>query len=291
MNHGVEYPMEQKLVASPAGGNIAYKVGGTGQPLLLIHGTGCSSAVWRRLVGEYMTEFRVIAMDLRGAGLSASFDGADSDYFKTMVTDIIAVLDGAGAARAHLSGHSLGGALALGLALEAPHRVRSLQLHSTWAKSDAVLKRISFDPVIKAVESGDEGLLTGFGLGLVLSNEYLEAREPSTVHQLVDDVLLGRNGGATRSGLLAHLRAGRDHDVGDSIADVRVPTLVTFAERDLDIPRWYSEALLDRLPNADSHFFQGPRASHFALWEMEALFIAATKEFLGSLNNGFDHEI
>ncbi len=107
--------------------DINYRQAGAGEDLVLVHGLGANMAfwparVWRSLAGSH----HVTAYDLRGHGYS---DMPPSGYTTAdMAGDLLGLLDRIGVERAHLVGHSYGGAVVLHFAVMHPDRVRSLTL-------------------------------------------------------------------------------------------------------------------------------------------------------------------
>lgn len=102
---------------------IFYSVHGAGSPLVLLHGWCCDGSDWAWLVPDLARQHRVIVMDARGHGHS----GPSVDYsFDTMVGDVVALLEELAPDGAVLSGHSLGGVVATGVALHRPDLVRAL---------------------------------------------------------------------------------------------------------------------------------------------------------------------
>lgn len=97
-------------------------------PLLLIMGAVYSSRMWYPAVPSLSRRHEVITFDNRGTGKSTATRYAS---IGDMAADALAVLDAAGADRAHVYGASLGGVVALELAFQAPERVRSLVLGCT----------------------------------------------------------------------------------------------------------------------------------------------------------------
>jgi len=106
-------------------------------PVLLIMGLGGSSRAWWRLL-PHLGPVPAILFDHRGTGRSDSIHRPFG--ISTLVDDALAVLDAAGAARAHVVGVSLGGFVAQNLALEHRGRVASLVLASTAAGGGLMLK-------------------------------------------------------------------------------------------------------------------------------------------------------
>jgi 3-oxoadipate enol-lactonase len=100
-----------------------------GEPILMIMGLAASSRLWYRLVPWISRRHRVLLFDNRGTGDSAPVRSRLS--MAAMVDDAVAVLDDAGAERAHVIGASMGGMIAQQLALDHPDRVQSLVLACT----------------------------------------------------------------------------------------------------------------------------------------------------------------
>ena len=123
-------------LARRPGARIWWDQSGTGDPVLLIMGHAYGAGMWHRTVPELAASYRVIGFDNRGVGRSSDPPGPYS--VPLMAEDALAVLDAAGAASAHVYGVSLGGAIALQLALDHPGRVRSLILGCTAASAGGV---------------------------------------------------------------------------------------------------------------------------------------------------------
>jgi 3-oxoadipate enol-lactonase len=102
---------------------------GEGEPVLMLSGLGYASWCWEDLMSHLRRELRVIALDNRGTGRSAKPAGPYS--IEMFADDAAAALDGLGVASAHVIGNSMGGYIAMMLAVRHPHRVRSLLLTNT----------------------------------------------------------------------------------------------------------------------------------------------------------------
>ena len=113
-----------------AGASIYWRATGKGEPLVLVMGLGCSSALWFRLAPRLARHYRVILLDNRGAGKTA-VNNALVHRVAVMASDIAAVLDAAGEKSAHVMGMSMGGMIAQEFALNHPARLRSLILAAT----------------------------------------------------------------------------------------------------------------------------------------------------------------
>jgi pimeloyl-ACP methyl ester carboxylesterase len=110
------------------GYSLHWEQTGTGSPVLLIMGAVYSSAMWYPALPALAAQHRLISFDNRGTGKSTWTPTAS---IADMTADALAVLDAADLERAHVYGISLGGVIALELALAAPERVRSLVLGAT----------------------------------------------------------------------------------------------------------------------------------------------------------------
>lgn len=98
-------------------------------PLLLLHGWGCSAFAWRYLAQPLAEAgWRAIAIDLRGHGLSDRPDDPAKYRSAGMVEHLAATMDRLGLASAPIVAHSMGGAVAMGLALRNPERVTRMAL-------------------------------------------------------------------------------------------------------------------------------------------------------------------
>jgi 3-oxoadipate enol-lactonase len=109
--------------------SLYYRARGNGDNLLLIHGLGSSGADWEFQVRALERHFRVIVPDLPGSGYSPPFD---EDFSISDCAEVLwALLDHLQVAQANITGFSLGGAVALEMALQRPQSVARLALINT----------------------------------------------------------------------------------------------------------------------------------------------------------------
>ncbi|CAO3430112.1 alpha/beta fold hydrolase [Azospirillum doebereinerae] len=94
-----------------------------GTPLLVLHGLFGSARNWQTLARRFAESRRVYALDLRNHG---GAPWADSMTYEAMADDVLRFLDDRGFARAAVIGHSMGGKVAMTLALKHPDRVERL---------------------------------------------------------------------------------------------------------------------------------------------------------------------
>ena len=127
--------------------------------LVLLHGFGGSHAVWRRMLEHLGHAPHVIAYDLPGYGGSADFPDAGPP--KRAASAILQDLRESGVERAHLVGHSMGGAVAAICALLEPQRVAGLTLLAPGGFGPEINRRLlmrfaaaeSADAVLACLES------------------------------------------------------------------------------------------------------------------------------------------
>jgi pimeloyl-ACP methyl ester carboxylesterase len=117
--------LEERRVDA-AGVRVRYFAGGTGEPVVLLHGLGGAAANWVELLPELAERRRVLALDLPGHGGSGrlSSNATMSDFAAV----VAAVIEAEDAAPAIVAGHSFGGLVALRLAYRRPELVRGLLL-------------------------------------------------------------------------------------------------------------------------------------------------------------------
>jgi pimeloyl-ACP methyl ester carboxylesterase len=109
------------------GVGIEYEVTGEGRPVVLLHGFPDSGRLWRHQVPVLAEAgFRVLVPDMRGYGRSDKPAAVEAYSMRTLVADVLAVLDDAGVPRAHVVGHDWGAAVAWVLAAAAADRVDHL---------------------------------------------------------------------------------------------------------------------------------------------------------------------
>ena len=106
-------------------------VGGSGPPLLLLHGHPQTHAIWHRVAPRLAEHFTVVACDLRGYGDSSNPQGAPdhANYSKrAMAADMVAVMQSLGFATFHVLAHDRGARVAHRMALDHPQAVERMAL-------------------------------------------------------------------------------------------------------------------------------------------------------------------
>ena len=266
------------IVALSTGVSVKYESYGQGDPLLLIMGTGADHSLWAPTLAGFSDAYRVITYDNRGTGESSCPPDAESYSMRVLAEDAVALLDTLELERAHVSGLSLGSTVAQEIAINHPDRVRSVQLHCTWGRTDAWLARL-FEGMAYPIRRGDMDAFVRQAFMWVLSPAYL-AERPAEVAAIEKAYLLENPYPPTKEGLLGHLHADLTHDTLDRLAAIAAPTLITSGEMDIQVPARYGRAVHERVPGSRMHLFTGPYSSHMAYSEMAQEFNALSRAFV-----------
>lgn len=229
-------------------------------PVVMIHGAGGSCFSWpvemRRLAGQ-----RVIAIDLPGHGKSR---GVAQQSIPAYADQVHALLTQLGLPEAVLVGHSLGGAIALTVALKYPRQVAGLGLIATGAYLgvDAGLLQELSNPV--TATAGMRRLET-------------LAFSPQSSPALVSAVMRGLQ--ATRpSLLLADWLACSNFDIRELVGQIQAPAWVACGADDRITPLAYSHFLARSLVTADVQVFE--QAGHMLMQEKPAEVAQGLSDFL-----------
>lgn len=116
--------------AGRSGHHYNLEIYGSGVPLALLHGFSGAASTWDAVAEELADDFQLVAIDLLGHGASDTPRDISSYRMDSVAADIIDLLAQLGLATPNLLGYSMGGRLALFLALRFPEQIRSLILES-----------------------------------------------------------------------------------------------------------------------------------------------------------------
>jgi 2-succinyl-6-hydroxy-2,4-cyclohexadiene-1-carboxylate synthase len=109
-----------RIQAADSGNFYNVETSGAGAPLLLLHGFTGAASSWHKLTGQLAEDFRLIAVDLLGHGASDVPADLASYRMESLAADLTSLLTRLSLTTPHLLGYSLGGRLALFLALRNP---------------------------------------------------------------------------------------------------------------------------------------------------------------------------
>ena len=228
---------------------IRVRHGGSGPPVLLLHGHPQTHAMWHRVAPSLAAEFTVVAADLRGYGASSKPPTTpDHEPYskRAMARDQVEVMRQLGFERFAVAGHDRGARCAYRLALDHPERVRMLAVldiiptGEAWRRADMAFGLVNYhwfflaqphplperligaDPDAYYFRSGRERFSAD-----ALADYLRSVHNPETIHAMCEDY----RAGATIDFELdeADRRAGRR---------IECPVLALWAGRD-ELERWY----------------------------------------------------
>lgn len=249
------------------------------EPLVLIMGWGGDHTAWALQAPAFAAEHRVIALDNRGAGQS---DAPDVPYtIAGMARETLGLLEKLGIRQAHICGASMGGMIAQEIALMAPERVLTLQLHCSLARIDAY-GRFLTEVFLKVKARGDVEEFARFSLPWLLSRKTM-AENPELVRLWIERAV-GYPHPTSLVGLTRQAQAVAGHDTLDRLAGIRLPALITTGADDILVPPDCSRELQGRIP--DSELVVIPDAGHVHFIERFELFNETCLEFLRKRGGG-----
>ncbi|HYG59647.1 MAG TPA: alpha/beta hydrolase [Symbiobacteriaceae bacterium] len=260
---------------------LHYVEAGRGEPLLLIHGFMAWSYTWSRNVAPLAQHARVLALDLRGYGLSAK-NRRLGHSLCDQAEVVRAFMDAVDISRAVVCGHSMGGEVALRLALKYPERVKALVLVASTsyiAPRNRPFQRL----VLRTPLVGPAALRA-----TVLNRTYVEkslkfcyhAPEQFTPADVEAYYLPARTPGAAA----AFARTVLDLDfskLSDRWEQVAQPSLLVWGAEDPLVPLPMGERLARALPGSRLVVFE--RCGHLPHAEHAEAFNREVREFLQSL--------
>lgn len=214
-------------------------------PVVFIHGAGGTHQHWLYQVRD-LPQAPTLALDLPGHGRS---EGPGRDSIQAYGDWLVGLLEALSLEQAVLVGHSMGGGIALDVALRYPARVAGLGLVATGARlrvAPAILDGIRQRPEAAAQ------LICDWAFG------------PEAPPELVR---LGRRqmGGIAPEVLYGDFTACNTFDVMERLAEIGSPTFALCGTHDALTPAKYSIYLRDRIPGAELHLLEG--AGHMVMVE------------------------
>jgi 3-oxoadipate enol-lactonase len=230
-------------LARVAGTDLYYTLPGPAAApvVLLLHGLGSSGDDWSLQINALANRYRVLAVDLPAHHRSPRPRGALS--IARMATAVDALLEALAIDRTHVVGLSLGGGVALALALHAPARVRSLVVVNGFAR----LRPSG----IRAALRGAGRVLRALAAPMPTLAVYV-AREafPLAGQAALREAAIARLAANPRRHYLACLAALLRFDVRRRLGEIRCPTLVVAGARDITVPLAAKEWLAAAIPGA-----------------------------------------
>jgi pimeloyl-ACP methyl ester carboxylesterase len=255
----LELLMNGRFYLDRDGCRLAYRREGDGPPVLLVQGVGAHGDAWAPQMEALTASFEFLSFDNRGMGESQPLAGALT--VERMADDALALLDAAGWESAHVVGHSLGGLIALRLALAARERVRSLSLLCTFARGrDCAPMTVRMLWLGLRSRVGTRRQRRRGFLGLVMPPAALLAEDGDALAERLAP-LFGHDLSDQPPVVSKQLAAMRAYDPGAALAGLAgIPTLVVACEHDPIAPPSAGRTLAATIPGA--HYVELDGASH-----------------------------
>ncbi len=259
-----------------AGHRTNYHEAGDGEALFLLHGSGpgvSGWSNWARSMSAFSDKWRVIVPDIAGFGFTELKDDVKYDI-KLWVSHLVGIMDALEIDKASFVGNSFGGALAIGLAVFAPERVKRLVLLGT--------------PAGEFVQTA--GLRGAWEYEPSMDNmRKLMALFPYDQALITPELVQSRYEASARAGAQEALRKliPQPNPDGETIvkgfpaaalAKITAPTLVVHGREDRVVPPQCGLLIANSVPDADLHLFG--RCGHWVQAERPRRFVALVRDFL-----------
>ena len=252
----------------PTGVDLYYETRGHGEPLVLIPSTGFSAEAWKPSQLPLAESTHFIIHDPRGCGRSVA---AQQVYtISQMANDLVALLDHLKIAAAHLCGHSMGGRIALELALNFPGRVKSLIMAASGSGqaprpgSDCI-PGLPHWLVLRLVEKGFEKALREeyCDTSAFFTDDYRK-KHPEKIEAFFQSVWPTH---AKLSEYIHLITARHNWEATHRLGDLKVPTLILVGDNDSGRSNHLAQAesLKSRIAGAELKLFKDQ--SHGFFWQ------------------------
>lgn len=237
--------------------------------IVFLHGAGANHTIWLGQMKALRDSAWVVVPDLPGHGRSSAIPGLTIDEHARALVPFLnmlrSTLPPAKESGLILAGHSMGGAVALAVALTRPDLLAGLVLIGAGAKLGVAREII-------------EGLKTSPSetQALVARWSFADSTSPDLVLRTMKDLV-----GTPASRTLADFEACNAFDVRSRVGDIAVPTLLLCGREDRLTPPKYSEFLHSRIQGSKLHLID--KAGHAVMIEAAAQVSTAIAEFAGSI--------
>lgn len=224
---------------------IYYEVHGEGAPVLFVAGLGGTGSYWAPQIGPFSDRFKVIVHDHRGTGQSTHDERIEYSV-EQMTRDVIGLMDALGIDKAHLVGHSTGGAIGQIMGVEHPDRLLSMVLYASWTTSDPFMRRVMESRKRLALSGGARAYAEA--TPVYLFPDWWVNENAAWVEELDRNTIAGfPPPGIVASRCDAVIAFDRTADLGK----IRTPSLVLCARDDFLTPLRFSEDLAGLIPQAE----------------------------------------
>jgi pimeloyl-ACP methyl ester carboxylesterase len=239
--------------------NLHIERSGRGQPIILIHGSGWNASMWHNQTDYLKSSMEVIALDLPGHGESPGNGYESVEEYGDIVHGMI---DELSLGAVYVAGHSLGGAIAMSLALSHPAAVKGLILIGTGVKLKVL------PDILEGIERDKETTVRS-----IVEFAFSNKSAPSLKALAFEETM------KCRADVIYKDFSACDHfNVMDSISSLAIPALIICGGEDTLTPPKYS-AYLNKAVE-DSQMVLVEDAGHMVMMEKPDQVNRAIEEFV-----------
>lgn len=266
----------EDYVSLPDGRRIFYVLAGPlgATPLVFLHGLGGSQSTWQTVLGDLAATYRVCALDLPGHGQSDKPAPGAADYsLGSLAGAVVGALEALALRDAVLVGHSLGGAVAITVALGHPDRVSRLVLVDSAGLGDEINPEM-LDRIEAAPSRAESRLLLElfFRDKRYVLESGIEDNYQGRLAPGADDAVRAVASAAGFS------RAGQRTGLPARLGELRRPVLIVWGAEDRVIPAGHATAAARTIDGARVEVF--PQTGHVPQIEAASAFVRAVTEFV-----------
>lgn len=279
---------QQKTQALPGGISLGYTEAGSGKEvLILLHGLGGTQQHWSRNLQPLGQHYRCLAVDLPGYGYSKLEIVPEENILGFFAQAVVALMDSLSIQKAHLAGHSMGGQLAMLIALEHPERTGKLVLAAPAGIETFTEQEAAGLKAFAAYNFPQKQAEAQIRQGWAMNFSSMPPEAEPLIHerlQLNESPYYATYAQVLEKGVAGML----DVPVAHRLKEIKTPVLLLFGEEDKLIPNRHLHPDLSTqsiarqakqaLPN--SRLVMLPDAGHLLQFEQPAAFNTAVLEFL-----------
>ncbi len=243
------------------------RVGAGSQNLLFVHGLRNSGATWRLQDQLNPKVYTAWLIDLPGCGNSPAPDDWQSCTIEQYTADVVGFCEAMKLTDLCVVGHSLGGAIAISIALDRPDMLAGMVV-----VAPASTQGIDFVSAehIDALINADEDEVRAFG------HSAFFAQPEENLSEWLMAIVLSAHSNHTKGALLSM----RDFRVKDRLGEIRIPTLVVAGDRDGHVPVRYTLETAAAIPRCAVQIYHN--VGHTPFWEVQDEFVTLLDEFVQS---------
>lgn len=252
---------------------LYYEVHGSGKPLILLSGLATDSQSWLGCIGALKTQCQVIIMDNRGCGRTIPHETEIS--ISLMASDVISLMDYLNINSADILGNSMGGFIALELAINYPDRIGKLVLEATASRNTAENQRLfitwaeSMSTGIDRREWYRETFKWLFHPKIFENTKSLEAKLTYAAKYPYQQ---------SAAAFEKQLYAVSEFNVEDNLQKIQTPVLILCGREDLLFSVDYINNNLKNIPDSTTVIIEN--AAHAIHVDNPAAFLEAVRTFL-----------